>query len=107
MAELHILNLRCLNQEDSNANDEAALRIDGVMVSGPHPMATGDVVNVDLLHTFTGTVAVNLTEEDGAGVPDFIGTVVVPDTLQPLLDEIGEFRAARPHANYSMEYHIH
>ena len=107
MAILHIKELRCLNQEDTNANDEAILQINGITVSGPHAMVAGDVVTFNVYHTFTGIVDVNMIEQDGAGVDDFIGTVSVPDTLPVGVNQTGRFLAAVPNANYNMVYHIH
>ena len=107
MADLHILSVECLTKEDSNANDEVTLQVDGTAVFGPQKMTTGDVVNlVNSIHPFTGTVAVSLIEED-PDVHDFIGTVPVPDTLPGFVDQTGRFHAARPNAHYHMRYHIH
>jgi hypothetical protein len=107
MAELHILQLQCLNREDPVGRDEATLQINGNVVSGPHLMVAGDVIPLNVLHSFTGIVDVNLIEQDGGGVDDFIGTVSVPDTLPVLVNQTGGFLAAVPNANYNMDYHLH
>jgi hypothetical protein len=107
MAELHILQLQCLNREDAASPDEATLQINGNVVSGPHSMVAGDVIPLSVLHPFTGIVDVNLIEQDSGGVDDFIGTVSVPDTLPVGVNQTGRFLAAVPNANYRMEYHLH
>jgi hypothetical protein len=101
MAELHILELTCLEKEDPKPSprnpDEASLKINGTRVSGPHSMIDGKVLPLNVLHGFTGTVAVTLIEEDDAPNPDdLLGTVVIPDTLAGLADEIGVFTRPCP-----------
>jgi hypothetical protein len=109
MAELHILSLECLDKEDANANDEITLQINGTTVFGPQKMADGDVVNLlNSVHPFTGSVAVNLIEQDGASVDDFLGTSVIADTVPkniPLTEVFSH--AALPHAHYHMRFHVH
>ena len=107
MAELHITQLICLNPEDNTSPDEATLQINGNVVSGPHSMVAGDVLGLSVFHSFTGIVAVNMIEQDGGGVDDFIGTVSVPDNLPLGVTQIGQFLAAVPNANYNMDYHLH
>jgi hypothetical protein len=107
MAELHILQLHCLNRQDAASPDEATLQINGNVVSGPLLMVAGDVIPLNVIHPFTGIVDVNLIEQDGGGVDDFIGTVSVPDTLPVGVNQTGQFLAAVPNANYNMVYHLH
>src|SRR3954452_16792697 len=66
MAELHVLELTCFEKEDPKPSprnpDEASLKINGTRVSGPHSMIDGKVLPLNVLHGFTGTVAVTLIE---------------------------------------------
>jgi hypothetical protein len=60
-------------------------------------MIDGRVLSLNVVHGFTGTVAVTLIEEDDAPNPDdLLGTVVIPDTLAGLADEIGVFTRPCP-----------
>ena len=109
MATLHILSLTCVDQEDTNATDEVILQIDGDPAFGPHSMSTGGVVNfVNFTREFTDKVVVGIVEDDGSGVPDFIGDIAISETAHPpFADATGYFHSARPHADYHMVFHIH
>jgi hypothetical protein len=105
---LHILDLQCYGPQDADASDEVSLQINGVTVSGPHSMADGDVINLNnVLHDFTGSVAVNLIEED-AGVDDFLGTELVVDTLPDRANTLALFHDNESRGvHYHMKYHLH
>jgi hypothetical protein len=103
---LHILDLQCFGPQDGGGTDEVSLQIDGVTVSGPHSMVDEQVIPLSVLHTFTGTVAVNLIEED-PGVDNFIGTELVIDSLPDRANTLALFHDNVNEAHYHMKYHIH
>ena len=108
MAELHILDLQCYGPQDPGGTDEASLQIDGVTVFGPQSMVLNDVVTVEVIHPFTGSVAVNLIEEDASPNPDeLLGTEIVTDSLPPYANTLALFHANQPIGHYHMKYHIH
>jgi|tagenome__1003787_1003787.scaffolds.fasta_scaffold20126018_1 hypothetical protein len=106
MTTLHILDLQCYGPQDSGGRDEVSVQIDGVTVSGPHSMVDEEVIALSVLHPFTGSVAVNLIEED-PGVDNFIGTELVDDTLPDRSNTLALFHDNINDAHYHMKYHIH
>jgi hypothetical protein len=105
MAELHIRTLKCVKKHDPLDKDEAVLQADGVTVSGPHKMGKGDVVTLNTLRAFTGSVRVKLLEQD-AGADDDLGTVTITDT-QAGIGSLTAFFNAKTHADYHMTYDVH
>jgi hypothetical protein len=108
MAQLFITELKCDRQEDSNAHDEVVLQIDSIPVSGPHHMATGDVLPLSVSKNFSGHTTVILLEQDrgGAAVSDFIGVEEIFDSEPPNVDHTGHLHATQALASYHMTYHI-
>ncbi len=108
MAQLLITELTCDRQEDSNLHDEVILQVNGVPVSGPHNMATGDVLALNVQRGFTGTATVNLIEQDrgGAGVSDFLGVDPIFDNEAPNVDHTGHLHATQSLASYHMTYRV-
>ncbi len=106
MAELHIKSLTCINKQTSgDAKDRASLRVNGNTVSGPHIMAQGDTVTLNLRHRFTNQVPLQLVENDGKSADDDLGTEVVHDTLAGQGEKTAHFNDA-PNAHYRMTYRV-
>ncbi len=58
MAELHIKSLTCIDKQTSGeAKDRASLQVNGRTVSGPHIMAQGDSVTLNLRHQFAKSLS--------------------------------------------------
>jgi hypothetical protein len=74
MATLKILEVECVKVQDSTGKDEISVEVDGAHLSGPHEMGRKDVITLNATHTFTGSVAITLMEED-PGTDDNLGTV--------------------------------
>jgi hypothetical protein len=104
MATLTITELSCGVQEDRGLRDEVTLRFDGIPISGPHHMSSGDVIALNVVQNFTGTGAVDLIEEDGPRTPDWLGTVAVFETtVNPGLEVTGHFHPVSTFS-YHMKY---
>jgi hypothetical protein len=109
MAQLHIKRLQCIRRQDPAGRDNTRIqqRIGGgtTVISGPHSLARNDFVDLNEFVTFTGSITVQLVEEDN-GPDDTLGTTVVNDNLAGTGNRTDTFDALA-NAEYELTYDVH
>jgi hypothetical protein len=109
MAQLHIKRLQCIRRQDPAGRDNTRIQqlVGGgaIVISGPHSLARNDFVDLNEFVTFTGSITVQLVEEDN-GQDDTLGTVVLNANLAGTGNHTTTF-AALANAEYVLTYHVH
>jgi hypothetical protein len=69
--------LACIQTEDSTGADEAYLNVDGGRAWGPTDINDGETEHLGFFRPFSGSLTVDLFDEDWPDADDFLGRVVI------------------------------
>jgi hypothetical protein len=98
MATLILDKLICHQTQDLTGADDAYIKVNGDVVSGPHRMNNGDSISVGYQSQFNDRVTIELWEHDSPDPDDLLGRhVVSPGTS-------GTLPCKNDGANYDLGY---
>ncbi|KEI43094.1 hypothetical protein GU90_18385 [Saccharopolyspora rectivirgula] len=99
MAIIKLGTLYCYTTEDNIGGDHPYLKLDGEKVWGPVRMTDGQSERIGATHGFSGSVVVELFEEDDLDPDDLLGR-------HTLSEGSGKVEFARDGAHYVLDYEI-
>lgn len=98
--------LVCYDTEDWGA-DEPYLTVDGSTVWGPGSINNGQTADVNVTRTFSGSITINLYEDDWPDADDYISSIIVYEGAAGLGEQSLSFINAGNGSHYTLYFHVY